>query len=658
MLRLLLIDDNPQDRILASRELQREFASLHVTQVIKESEFAQALELGQFDLAISDYQLRWSDGLKVLRAIKARYPDRPVIMFTNSSTQEMAVEAMKAGLDDYIVKSPKHYVRLSAAVRSALERVAIQRKAANTEIRLQTLLNQLNVGVYRLKLDGSLLEANPAFLRLLGLNSLAVIQAGQSLEPYFQPGDYAQLLTHLKQSELLRDREAPPQEAREVQLRRADGSLLWVRLSKTFSSVDGETIVDGLVEDISTAKQAEQEREKLLALEQAARAASEAALSAAEAANRVKDEFLAVLSHELRSPLNSILGWAKILRSRKPNETTTARALETIERNARLQAQLIEDLLDISRILKGKLSLNVCKVNLVSTIEAAIDTMRLAAEAKSIQIQTLIDSNLGVILGDPARLQQIVWNLLSNAIKFTPQGGQVEVRLETVGSQAQIQVKDTGIGISAGFLPEVFEYFRQSDASITRTHGGLGLGLAIVRHLVELHGGTVQVESPGEGQGATFTVLLPLMNVQPNINDTTEQFDPLLELNGLQVLVVDDEADSRELLLFLLEQYGAIVRAVASASDAFDMLEHFTPDIIVSDIGMPEKDGYTLIRRVRSLALERGGSIPAIALTAYAREEDRNQSLAAGFQRHIAKPVEPAQLLTAFMELNKGVETA
>ncbi len=405
--------------------------------------------------------------------------------------------------------------------------------------------------------------------------------------------------------------------------------------------------------DITERKQAEQEREQLLKREQAARADSEAARSAAEAANRIKDEFLAVLSHELRSPLNPILGWSRLLQTKKFDAARTTQALATIERNAKLQAELIEDLLDVSRILRGKLSLNVAPVALTSTIQAAMETVRLAAQAKSIQLHTKLESEVGQVSGDASRLQQVVWNLLSNAIKFTPQGGRVDIRLERIGSQAQIIVSDTGRGIPPDFLPYVFDYFRQADSTTTRTFGGLGLGLAIVGHLVELHGGTVQADSPGEGQGATFTVRLPLLLSRPQTDQDSNQSEPLLDLKGIEILVVDDEADTREFVTFLLEQYGAQVRAVSSAGEAITALTQSVPDVLLSDIGMPDVDGYMLMQQVRTLPPEQGGQIRAIALTAYAGEINYQQAIAAGFQSHVSKPVEPAELVAVVTSLAK-----
>ncbi|WP_375502398.1 ATP-binding protein [uncultured Nostoc sp.] len=400
--------------------------------------------------------------------------------------------------------------------------------------------------------------------------------------------------------------------------------------------------------DITKQKQAEAEREQLFLREQAAR-------EQAQTANRIKDEFLAVLSHELRSPLNPILGWSRLLRNGTLNAAKTAIALETIERNAKLQAQLIEDLLDISRILSGKLNLEMAPVNLASTIEAAIETVRLAAEAKSIQIERVFDPNIGQILGDSARLQQVFWNLLSNAVKFSFAGGRVEIRLECQDLQAQITVSDTGKGINPDFLPYVFESFRQADATTTRKFGGLGLGLAIVRHLVELHGGTVQVDSAGEGQGAIFSVRFPLMKAQ-SYSQKVQKDSSLLTFNaspltGIRLLIVDDDQDICDFLGFVLEQAGAEVCIVTSAIEALEAIEQSPPDILLSDIGMPEMDGYMLIRQIRAMPPEQGGQILALALSAYAGEVNRQQALAAGFQQHVAKPIDPDTLIAVILDI-------
>ncbi len=394
---------------------------------------------------------------------------------------------------------------------------------------------------------------------------------------------------------------------------------------------------------------AAEERERLLLSEQAAR-------SEAETASRLKDEFLATVSHELRTPLTAVLGWIHILRGGKLDDEAGARALEIIERNARSQNQLIEDLLDVSRIITGKLRLDVRPVDPGAIIEAAIEAVHPAAEAKEIRLQKVLDTRVSSISGDSARLQQVIWNLLSNAIKFTPRGGSVQVRLERINSHIEISVSDSGEGIKQEFLPFVFDRFRQADGTSARRFGGLGLGLAIVRHLVELHGGTVQATSSGDGAGAMFTVRLPLLaiyqretdseRVHPTASDTHPPIEYPDNLAGLKVLVVDDEADTLELIKVLLGQCGAAVTTASSAAEALKVLESERPDVIISDIGMPTEDGFEFIRKVRQLPPEKGGKIPAVALTAYARAEDRLRVLRSGYQMHVSKPVELAELVT------------
>ncbi|WP_138506502.1 ATP-binding protein [Nostoc sp. PA-18-2419] len=437
----------------------------------------------------------------------------------------------------------------------------------------------------------------------------------------------------------------------EYRLRRFDGEYRWIfDVGVPRFTPEGDFLgYIGSCIDISERKAAESERDRLLQLEQAAR-------TEAERANRIKDEFLAVLSHELRSPLNPILGWANLLLTREFDQAALKKAIATIERNAKLQAQLIEDLLDVSRILQGKLGLNMLPVNLVFVIDAALETVRLAAEAKNIQIQKILDASVEQILGDSSRLQQVIWNLLSNAVKFTPEGGKIEIQLQRIDNHAEIFVSDTGKGIGSEFLPYVFEYFRQADSTTTRKFGGLGLGLAIVRHLVELHGGTIWAESLGEGQGASFTLRLPIIKkdlaVKQDINTTDLDACPAIEiLTGIQILVVDDDVDTREFHTFVLEQAGANVTSVSSALEALEALAQSKPDILVSDIGMPQTDGYMLMRQVRALQAEQGTQIVAIALTAYAGEINQQLALESGFQKHISKPVEPEELIMAIATL-------
>jgi PAS domain S-box-containing protein len=807
MLRMLLVDDNRDDRALAIRLLKQAFAEVQITEVGTAAGFAQALTDLSFDIVITDYQLGWSDGITILKTIKAHSPDCPVVMFTNTATQEIALEAMKSGLDDYVIKSPKHYVRLPAAVETALERVAAQQRAVGLQARIQTLLNQLDVGVYRMTADGALLEGNPAFLRLLGLGTLTKIPANHTLESYFQPQDYAELLAQLKQNGEVRDRE--------VQLRCADGTTRWVKISTSFSQTSSTAIIDGLIEDISDRKQAEVQAElekqrstflaeasQLLAssldyrqvlttiaqmaiptfadwcfvdivenrivdftkpvvaaadpdkealvlqlrqnyppspgfphepanvlrtgepelvsempeaipvaiaqdeehlnllrqlqatsymvvpmkvgerklgtiafvsartdrrynqadLEMALELGRRAAIALdnarlyqeAQQANQTKDEFLAIVSHELRNPLNSMLGWAQLLRKRDFEDPMVNRAIEIIARNAKLQNKLIEDLLDVSRIIQNRLQISRQPIHLIPIIDTTIETLQPSAEAKAVRLVSNLDPSTGLVLGDAYRLEQIISNLLSNAIKFTPNGGRVEVRLEQVGSLAQITVEDTGQGIPADFLPFIFERFRQADASKTRAHNGLGLGLAIVRHLVELHGGSVYASSRGEGKGSTFTVQLPAQVASSRLVEEPsagEQIFPALL--GLKVLVVDDDLDNRELIAFLLEQQQAQVITAESAAIAFDIILQSEIDILISDIGMPQEDGYSLIRRIRALPSPEKCRVPAIALTAFAKEEDQQEATAAGFQRHLAKPVNPGNLIEAVVNLVK-----
>jgi signal transduction histidine kinase len=396
-------------------------------------------------------------------------------------------------------------------------------------------------------------------------------------------------------------------------------------------------------------------------LYEAARHSAEAERAARAEVERVslmKDEFLATLSHELRTPLNAVLGWSELLLSRTAAESDSRRGLEVIARNARAQAQLIEDLLDMNRIISGKLRLDVQPMDVAMVIEAAIDSVRPSADAKSIRLRALLDPSAGPVVGDPNRLQQVVWNLLSNAVKFTPKGGKIDVILTRVNSHIEITVSDSGMGIRIDFLPHVFERFRQADSSTTRQHTGLGLGLGIVKQLVELHGGSVRAESAGEGHGTTFTVTLPVRvarggvdRAPPTTLQTAKIDQPEIGLTGLKVLVIDDELDAREMVKYVLINADATVLTASSAEEGLAVLRSDRPDIVVSDIGMPDKDGYQLMRELRTLPVSQGGKTPAIALTAFARSEDRTRALLAGYQVHIAKPIEPHELVVTIGSL-------
>ena len=771
MVHILLIDDNPHDRVLATRALEKEYAALQVTTILQAEDLTHALSAGQFDLVVTDYQLGWTDGVAVLRTIKHQYPDCPVVMFTNSGSEEVAVEAMKAGLDDYIIKSSTHYNRLALAVRAALERkhhkqallesearycfaleaagmvawywdlltdkvtrsenvtsvmgspdatiassqdffhqihpadrqtvidalerakaeksdyraefrllmpdgsvwwmldqgrvafnaegIAIRmhgvmanitaRKLAEealklSEAKLQSFADANVIGMLFSDIHGRLHEANDEFLRIVGYTR-EDLQTGRLRWDAITPQEYLPVdAQHIAEAQ--EQGACTPYEKEYI---RKDGSRVPILIGYSLVGETREEVV-GFIIDLTERKAIEAERERLLQQELAARAQ-------AERANRVKDEFLAVLSHELRTPLNPIIGWTTLLKSGRLNAQKAAEAINIIDRNARLQVNLIEDLLDVSRILQGKLTLNISTVDLSSTIAEALETVRLATQSKALEIHVILDPNIGQVAGDPTRLQQVVCNLLTNAVKFTPDGGKVEVRLACVGSDAVLTVSDTGKGIDPDFLPHIFDYFWQEDTSTTRKFGGLGLGLAIVRNLVELHGGTVKAQSRGVGQGATFSVSLPLLDASPKIPNESKLHDVSLHLSGIKVLVVDDEADSRDMIAFTLSLYQAEVTTVASAWEALQVLAASTPDVLLSDIGMPDMDGYELLRQVRTWPKEQGGQIPAIALTAYAGEFDQQQALAAGFQLHIPKPVDPNTLITAVTQLSMTTQS-
>jgi PAS domain S-box-containing protein len=518
----------------------------------------------------------------------------------------------------------------------------IEQKGAEEAIRFQAhLLDTVEQAVIATDLKGTITYWNRFASKLYGWTAAEAV--GRNIM------EITPAKTTLQQAaEIMLTLSAGKAWSGEFVVRRRDGTTFPAMVTDTPIYDEAGTLIGmvGVSVDIT-------ERQKL---EQELRARAE---ELAEV-NRLKDEFLATLSHELRTPLTAVLGWAKMLCDSTPDEATLAHALKVIRRNAEAQQHLIEQVLDVSRIITGKLRLDVRPVELTSIIEAAIETVSHAAEAKAIEISRDFDPEADLISGDPERLQQVIWNLLSNAVKFTPRNGRVETRLERAGAHVRITVSDSGQGISQDFLPHVFDRFRQADQTAARSHTGLGLGLAVVRHLVELHGGTVVASSEGDQKGATFMVELPIIapveetNAQPataeRISSET-QIDKAAELDGLRVLIVDDEPDARELVSVMLRQRGALVLEAASASEGLRLLESARPDVLVADIGMPGEDGYALMRKVRALNPERGGLTHAIALTAYAGEEDRAQAIDAGFHLHVTKPVDAAALTEALLIL-------
>ena len=523
-----------------------------------------------------------------------------------------------------------------------------ERKRAEERLRHQlaftsAITGHLGEGVFALDRDGRITFANPAAERMLGFREAELL------------GRHLAELLHLRSAEAEAGNDLLSRvlgsgaivHREEDGFSKADGSSLPVSHTCSPIVTGGEVVGAVLVfHDITDRRQMEERRQHLLAREQGAR-------EEAENANRMKDEFLAMLSHELRTPLSAIAGWAHILREGGLEPAEAVRAIEVIDRNAKVQGQLICDILDVSRIISGKFRLEKKAVTASAVVEAALDTVRPTAEGKRVRLQASLDGGSGHVFADPDRLQQVVWNLLTNAVKFTPEGGEVQVGLARVGDQVELVVRDSGDGISPEFLPHVFERFRQADSSTSRPHGGLGLGLAIVRHLVEAHGGTVVASSPGKGQGATFTVRLPVhvsSGEEPGrTEDSPPEPAPALSLARLRVLVVDDDADTRGMMETVLAQRGAQVIVASSAAEALECVEREAPDVLLSDIGMPGMDGYALMRVLRDRPGAR--AIPAAALTAYAHADDRGQAIAAGYQLHVAKPVEPAELVAVVASL-------
>jgi len=526
-------------------------------------------------------------------------------------------------------------------LQDVTERIQREAMLRESEAQFRQLANSIPQLAWMAEPDGAIFWYNDRWYSYTGTTPEEM--AGWGWEKVHDP----EILPEVKERWLESLTSGKPFEM-EFPLRGDDGTFRWflTRVEPVFDSSGKIVLWFGTNTDIEAKRNIAHEKQQLLESEMAARVE-------AERVSRMKDEFLATLSHELRTPLNAILGWSQILERTRNNETRLREGLSAIVRNTRAQAQLIDDLLDMSSITTGKLRLNLQEVQIADVVDAAVESVMPMADAKEIHVIKILDPSAGPVSGDPARLQQVVWNLLTNAVKFTPKQGRIEVLLERVNSSVEIHVSDTGQGIDPAFLPFIFERFRQADSSITRKFGGLGLGLSLVKQLAELHGGTVRAKSRGLGEGATFTLSLPvsvariaaLRDERDAIQRENGSLDIEVDLAGITVLVVDDEKDVRDIARRILEEAHATVVTAGSARDALELLERVRPDVLLSDIGMPDEDGYQLIRRIRALPSEQCSRIPAAALTAYARSEDRRRALLAGYNSHIVKPIEPAELV-------------
>jgi PAS domain S-box-containing protein len=644
----------------------------HIVTATSGEEALAALAREDFALVLLDVCMPGLDGLQIATQLKARPRTRkvPIIFLTAADLDaELVAAAYAQGGVDFIAKPFDARVLRSKAATfidwylqseenkrsvAAMRRRFRQRYEEQTAHRVRNLTDGMPLGVWAATRDGRITYTNKAWTEYTGLDLTHVNDRGH-LD-----------VIHPDDRERVRDAwtaavKTGEQLVVEYRLRRkSDGAYRW-HLGRAVPDRGPRGAIVGWIAtatDIDDQKHAEERMaelaahaENVRAEAESARAEAEAARAEAEAASRMKDEFLATLSHELRTPLNAIYGWTRMVRAGELSEAQAKKAIETIERNTKVQIKLVEDLLDVSRIVAGKLDLDLRSLSPGELVRLAVEAMTPTARAKDVRLTAVYDPTPCRVSGDPNRLQQVVWNLLANAIKFTPAGGRVEVIVGSVEDHVEIEVNDSGHGIAPEFLPHVFDAFRQADGSATRTHGGLGLGLAIVKHIVEAHRGRVEVDSAGYGRGARFVVRLPLLSPERAEQEewsprpTTGSFAPVPRLKNVQVLVVDDDADSRDMLSMILEQYGARVAAASTANEALVALGARRFDVLLSDIGMPGVSGYDLMRRIRSDEGESGKFLPAIALTGYATPEDGQRALDAGFQLHMPKPIDPAELL-------------
>jgi PAS domain S-box-containing protein len=632
--RVLVADDNADMRDYVARILGQAYR----VETAKDGQAALArIDADPPALVLADVMMPNMDSFDLLRAIRndARARSLPVILLSARAGDEARIEGLEAGADEYLVK-PFSGRELLVRVASQIELTRVRREGAAAQAHFAAIVDSAQDAIISKDLDGIIQWCNGAAERLFGYSSSELVgRPVRILIPADRQSEEDQILERLRRGERVEHFET-------VRLAK-DGRPIDVALTISPVRDASGTIIGAskIARDIAVIKRAEAERMRLV-----------------EEASRLKDEFLASLSHELRTPLNAIVGYARMLRSGILPQDRQPNAIETIERNATSLTQIVEDVLDVSRIVSGKIRLNVQTVDVPDIVARAIEGIVPAADAKGVRLERIVDPHATPIAGDPERLQQILWNLLTNAVKFTPRGGKVQVRLERVDSQVAVTVSDTGIGIPPEFLPHVFERFRQADGGIARERGGLGIGLSIARQLAEMHGGTIDVESAGPGQGATFRLKIPLMIVQPSRDApsrTRQIARPAAiaggDLRALHVLAVDDDRDALALLTEVLESAGARVSVASSAAEALGKLDDDVPNVIIAALGMPRMDGFQLIQQIRQHTEPRVRSVPAAALTAYARSEDRTKALRAGFQIHLAKPIDPAELVTTVASL-------
>jgi PAS domain S-box-containing protein len=639
---ILNVDDTSSSRYTKTRILKQ--AGYRVIEATTGAEALRAVREESPTLVLCDVNLPDMSGIEVCRAIKSDPITRsmPVVQISATYvTPNDQLVGLEGGAEIYLTE-PIEALELTTVVKVLLRLHSTERGLVQSEARWRSFVDSNIIGVVICRID-RIVEANDAFLRLIGYTKEDITDPGIFWPAITAPESLDR--SKVANAELRKHGNIAPFEKQYI---RKDGTRVWAMVgAAAISETDDRWM--SFIMDISDRKHAAVEREAAYQREHAAR-------TQAEEATRLKDEFLANLSHELRTPMNAIIGWTHLLKTGRLDDAQRQRAMESIDRGARSQAKLIEDLLDVSRIVSGKLSLTMTPVDLRAVLSAAIDSQRPASQTKNIRLDMNVTAPDFAVLGDVGRLQQVFLNILSNALKFTPAGGQVHVSLESTPDSARVSIADTGEGIAPEFLPYVFDRFRQADGTSTRNHMGLGLGLAIVKHVVEMHGGTVIARSEGVGKGATFIVTLPLageVEGEPRgpIADRMPGAQVPQAALGIRVLVVEDDVETRDILAAILDRAGFSYRVATRASEGLTVLDDWQPDVIVSDIGMPDMDGYAFVRQLRARPAAQGGHIPALALSAFARAEDRDLALRSGYQAHIAKPVEPADLVKAIATL-------